>query len=341
MQRSSIDGTSMPRRSAQPEPQELSETALLDIEHWGMRRYLLSSLLLVLSIEAHGSQLLVGNFFGNTISRYDTASSAYLGDFTGGDLVHPQGMAIGADGRIYVASEGTNEVLRYGSDGSFTNTFLSNPDLNGPTGLTFDSGGNLLIGSFNADSVFRVNSAGSNFQSLVAVGAGGLSGPDVGTVIGPDGALYVTSFNTNSVLRYNATTGASLGTLIASGAGGLTHPRGLAFHGGNVFVTSENGNSVLRYAADGSFLGVFVSSGSGGLSGASGEAFDTDGTLYLSSWQNNRILHYDANGAFLGTFASGGPLNGPTFLTIVPEPRLSGVCAFGLARLLRRRRSKP
>src|SRR5205823_3419834 len=74
--------------------------------------------------------------------------------------------------------------------------------------------------------------------------------------------------NTNNVLRYNGTTGASMGTF-ASG-GGLSAPTGLTFGpDGNLYVASQNTDSVLRYnGTTGAFLNTFVSTGSGGLTGA-------------------------------------------------------------------------
>jgi hypothetical protein len=56
-------------------------------------------------------------------------------------------------------------------------------------------------------------------SAFVAAGSGGLSLPkDV--VQGPDGNVYVASANTNSILRYNGSTGALLGTFVAAGSGG-------------------------------------------------------------------------------------------------------------------------
>ena len=74
---------------------------------------------------------------------------------------------------------------------------------------------------------------------------------------GPDGNAYVVSWGTNSVLSYNGTTGAFIGTFVSSGSGGLSSPEGLTFGpDGNLYVSSYSSNSVLRYSgANGAFLG--------------------------------------------------------------------------------------
>jgi hypothetical protein len=87
-------------------------------------------------------------------------------------------------------------------------------------------------------------------------------------VFGPDGNLYVSANATDSVLRYDATSGAFLGAFVPAGSGGFDGAAGIAFGpDGHLYVLSVVGaKQALRYdGATGAFLDVFVPEGSGGM----------------------------------------------------------------------------
>jgi streptogramin lyase len=67
-------------------------------------------------------------------------------------------------------------------------------------------------------------------------------------ILHTDGKLYVASWATDAVLRYDGATGAFLDVVVPAGSGGLDGPSGLAFDaGGNLFVASALTGQVLRY----------------------------------------------------------------------------------------------
>jgi streptogramin lyase len=144
-----------------------------------------------------------------------------------------------------------------------------------------------------------------------------------GLTFGPDGNLYVSSSGSNQVLRFDGSTGASMG-VFASG-GGLRQPRGLVFGpDGNLYVCSSNTDEVLRY--DGN-TGVFLDSFAQGAREPQYLVFGPGGFLYVSSFFFERglifgeVLRYnattgdlvdvfalDASGATGLAFGPGGPL---------------------------------
>ena len=135
-------------------------------------------------------------------------------------------------------------------------------------------------------------------------------------VIGPDGYLYVASLLTDSVLRYDGTTGDLVDEFIAPGSGGLDSPQSLAFDSdGDLYVCSYATDSVIRYdGTTGTLIDEFIASGSGGLDGPMDIVFGSDGALYVSSYLGDSVLRYDATtGGFVDEFvnSSGGGLDSP------------------------------
>lgn len=269
---------------------------------------------------AGSSELLVTNFFGDSVARFDLASGAPMGTLqTGVGLDGALCTRIGPDGLLYVASEATNTVQRYNPlTGQFIDNFVTAGNgLGGPSGLTWGPDGDLFVSSFNNDRVLRYDGTTGAFESIfVATGTGSLDGPDNGTIFGPDGNLYVPSYNNNKVLRYNGLTGAFIDEFVPQ----IGRPRVLVFRGDDLFVTSERSDTVRRYDAQtGAALGNFVAQGAGGLDAPVGMAFGENGYLYVTSATNNNVLRFDATtGAFVDTFLSSQ--NGPVFLTVIPEP---------------------
>lgn len=135
--------------------------------------------------------------------------------------------------------------------------------------------------------------------------------------------LMVASFQTDEVLRYDAT-GAFVEAFVPAASGGLDNPRGLTFGpDGHLYVGSTATNSVLRYnGTTGAFIDAFVSAGSGGLTFPFDLAFGPDGNLYVASPATDQVLRYNgATGGFIDVFASGGvpSLNTPRGLAFTGD----------------------
>lgn len=264
---------------------------------------------------AMADELWVGCYTGDNVQRFDLSNGSSLGAIGAGRLDGPLGMKVRGS-EVFVSSELTGSVEVFSQGGAWSRRFATAVT---PTGLDFDASGNAYVAEFDTDSIAKYSTSGTLLGSFVTGGSGGLNGPDLGVTFGPDGNLYVPSFWSGDVLKYNGQTGSFMGKFIAAGSGGMSQPRQILWRDGLVYVTSDNGNRVLRYdAVTGAFVDTFVSAGSGGLSGASGMVFHGN-SLYVTSWRNNRILRYDgATGSFQSVFASG--ISGPVSLAVVPEP---------------------
>jgi sugar lactone lactonase YvrE/subtilisin-like proprotein convertase family protein len=192
---------------------------------------------------------------------------------------------------------------------------------------------------YPAASLIYQGSVGGIFNSQVPPfvfwGSGGLSGPG-GLVVGPDGNWYVSSSNSNQVLRYDPT-GAFLGAFVSAGSGGLVKPTGLAFGpDGALYVSSTGTDQVLRYkGTTGAFVGVFASASS--LKQPGGLVFRPDGYLYVVGTGSNNVVRFDAGtGAYVSDFVPAGTsgLAQPQDLTFGPDGNLY-VSNFGKNTVLR------
>jgi outer membrane protein assembly factor BamB len=132
--------------------------------------------------------------------------------------------------------------------------------------------------------------------------------------LGPDGNdLFISNWGDRSVVQFDFA-GEYVGHFVASGAGELVDPTGLAFGpNGNLFVGTNDGRVLEFDGETGAWVREFVSAGSGGLSEARGMLFNADGNLLVVSHGSNAVLEFDGvSGAFRGQFNKGGTLTALT-----------------------------
>ncbi|MBD2384838.1 PEP-CTERM sorting domain-containing protein [Cylindrospermum sp. FACHB-282] len=160
--------------------------------------------------------LLVANSDSNSIIIFDENTGNFLGNFTtpsSGGLRAPDDLTFGPDGNLYVSSGGNSNL-------------------------------NLLDSLYPTDSAVLRYSPTGEFLGVAASG-NGLIRP-YGNAFGPDGTLYVSSFRSNQILKFNPVTGDFLGVFASdnnNGQGslnGLNGPNGLVFGpDGSLYVTTE------------------------------------------------------------------------------------------------------
>ncbi len=192
--------------------------------------------------------------------------------------------------------------------------------------------------------VFRGNTI-NQFDPLAAQfvteQSGGLNRA-IGMAFGPDltgdgvGELYVSSFNSDEVMRYNGATAAPLGAagdpdsavLVTAGLGGLDNPEFLTFGpDGNLYVVSSTTAQVFRYnPATGALIDVFVRAADNGpLEHPLAATFGPDGNLYVTGAVSHNVVRFSGTtGAFLSTFvgAGSGGLARPETLAFGPDGNL-------------------
>lgn len=200
--------------------------------------------------------LVVSSYFGGKVHVFDKTTGANLGVVEGVDGA--QTVVASATGEWIACAELKNEVVRID-----------------PASLT-------IVGTLVADDPGTPEDE-----------TGGLLNPDA-AIFGPDGRLYVSSFETDQVLRYEAD-GTFVDVFVAAGAGGLDGPDiGLVFApDGEFLVPGWYSNRVHRYdPATGASLGDLIGPDQG-LENPRAIAFDTAGRAYVSGFATNGVLRRD------------------------------------------------
>jgi DNA-binding beta-propeller fold protein YncE len=312
--------------------------------------------------EDNRSCLLVADFNRDCVRRYDAQTGAFVDTFVprhSGGMNQPWAVLFGPhDHNLYVSTGefgGPGQfkgVLRYDANtGAFLENFTIGGNLASPRGIIFGPDGSLYV----ADRKYigqdwqlegRIahfdGTTGAYLGDFVPTGSGGLSIPTQlmfgPSVEDPDRLdLYVVSTGTDSVLRYDGTTGVFLGEFVASGSAGLEGPVTMTFGpDGNLYVANfySSDLSVRRFRgpadpAPGEFIDLFISAGSGGLRAPSGLIFGPDGNsdgypdLYLAEVAVNGFIKASVKryngftGSFMDTFVAerSGGLEGAVLLT--------------------------
>lgn len=283
---------------------------------------------------AVAAELFAGNWFADTVNRYDTATGALLTTYSSPDLDGPQGVAVSGAGELFVLGDFSRNLVSFdvasGTENGVVDNFSFPVNASGDAEIGPD--GDLYVVRINP-SVAKGGVYRYDGQTGAPLGAFTPVNLSIGGItFGPGGDLYVSDPLNDQVLRFDGQTGSLVGTFAS---GNIVQAEGLEFGpDGNLYVADAVGDAIVRYdGSTGAFLDVFDSGSQ--LDLVEDVAFDPDGFLYASVTGNSTIRRYDPSaGASSDVFATGIVAN---YIDVVPEPATLCLCLLGFGLVLRQR----
>ena len=269
---------------------------------------------------------------GATVSTYagDGVQNFADGSTSTARFSFPSGVALAADGRLFVADTINQRIRVISADGATVSTYAGIGSIGFANGST---------------STARFNSPR-------------------GIALAADGRVFVAD-QSNHRIRVISADGATVSTYAGSGSFGLANgstttarfsePRGVAVAAdGRVFVADTVNHRIRVISADGATVSTYAGSGNRGFVGGgfadgstSTAQFDdptdvvvaSDGRLFVADTGNNRIRVISADGAAVSTYAGSGAvaqtnepqesqaaldidLGAPQRMTLAPDGRL-------------------
>lgn len=200
-----------------------------------------------------------------------TGEEEYVGEFSRygsepGQLIWPAGIAIDAQGQVYVTDEWLNRVSVFDSKGNFLSCWNivqgGDSETNGSAGIAIDANNVLYITDGRSHKVRKFTTDGTFLGSWGSLGSGPneLNSP-WGIAVDDEGYVYVADFNNHRVQKYTSD-GAFVAQIGGSGSkrSSLVNPTDVAVDpDGDVYVCTWNKNAwdrgrVQIFDADGRFL---------------------------------------------------------------------------------------
>ncbi|MFH0946891.1 MAG: T9SS type A sorting domain-containing protein [Planctomycetota bacterium] len=199
----------------------------------------------------------------------------------------PQAVAVGGDGRIYVADRNNDRIAVFSSTGTFLASVT--PLLNKPGGVAVDAADSLYIADTNNDRVVKLSTSGQVLLELA-----GFNKP-AAVATDSSGRIFVSDTENRRVQAFSAEGEFAFEIpLPAAEPDEKGKPYGIALDAaGNIYVADGNGRRALKFSPAGELVFTFTAE----FKEPEGIAVSPDGGCVLVSDRKlARIVKFDGQG---------------------------------------------
>jgi DNA-binding beta-propeller fold protein YncE len=249
-------------------------------------------------------------------SSNPTFTSSFGSGGTGnGQFAHPAGVAVGANGFIWVVDENHYKVQKFTEGGEYVSSFGAQGTGNGqfgrPTDIAIDAKGNLWVTDAGNSRIEEFNEKGEYVTKFGSAGSGNgqFANPEA-LAIDSKGNIWVGDTYNGRVQEFN-----EKGEFIrvvgsaGTGQGQMTEATGIAVGpGNNVWVADWGNQRVLEFSETGSFIRQFGTEGAGNGQFKRPDVIEVDakGNVWVGDQNNARIQQFNQTGEYVGQFGTAG-----------------------------------
>lgn len=237
-----------------------------------------------------------------------------------GQLSAPAGIAVDAQGLLWVADTGNNRVQAFAPDGRLARILFGR--FTAPQSVAVDAAGIVYVADTGGNRVVAYRPFGLFLREY---GAGTLVRPR-GVAVDTAGRLHVADTGHQRIARFDVHTGAALPDFVTQ----VSSPEGMTSDGAGGVWAVQNGTAdsgdvaVVHYAADGSVIGSIGAGQStklGGLSNPSHVATSAAGNAYVTVPDLGWVTWFRTTGAYRADFGfdGAGTLRSPLGVAVAGE----------------------
>lgn len=244
---------------------------------------------------------------GSVLQVWGTFADVSKGEAPGGTFFQPWGIAVGADGSVFVTDTWNHRIQKFTADGKFVNMwgYFGQADtpfaIWGPRDIAIDSKGQLFITDTGNKRIVVYDENGAYITQFGSVGLEpGQFDEPVGVAVDKAGLVYIAdTWNQRIQVMVPTSSGAYTPStnweIVAWYGQSLDNKPFLAVdNNGNLYTTDPEGYRVLHFTTTGTFVNYFGDYGTGPneFNLPTGIISDGKGGVWIADAGNNRILHF-------------------------------------------------